>query len=141
MLNKSTGGNPVLDKEAAVERFERIIEPVFSKEGFTQPDKRSHIMINEDDKTMVVFTSAPSNTKLPRATQQRIRELKKSYKNYVAYVVFTRDYDEWKDKDVYQATMRKVMGIPSVSGVVAGISNITKVLDGIKRREIFYNIG
>ena len=63
MQTLNSGGNPLLDREEAIERFNTIVEPVFLKRGFRSLNLRSQILINDETKSIVHVTSAPSQLK------------------------------------------------------------------------------
>lgn len=140
MINVNQGGNPLLDRKQAVERFNTIVEPVFLKQGFRRLDKRSHTLINDTSKTIVFVTSAPSQTKTPNDFKERIKQFKKEFEGYSSYVLFTRDYSEWNNKTTYLNILKQVMAIRNISGIVTGLGNLTHMLKSVKSNEQFYII-
>jgi hypothetical protein len=138
MLKLNSGGNPLLDRKEAVERFNTIVEPVFLKKGFRRLNQRSQILINDETKSIVHVTSAPSQVKLPNDFKQKIKKFNKELEGYSSYVLFTRDYSEWKDKPVYLNTLTQVMGISKLSGVVTGLGNLPQMLKSVESNDRFY---
>lgn len=138
MLKLNSGGNPLLDRKEAVERFNTIVEPVFLKKGFRRLNLRNQILINDETKTIVFVTSAPSQVKTPNDLKQKIKKFNKELEGYSSYVLFTRDYSEWKDKTVYVNTLKRVMSISKLNGVVTGLSNLTQMLTSIESNDQFY---
>ena len=65
MQTMNSGGNPLLDRRDAIERFNTIVEPVFLNKGFRRLNLRNQILINDETKTIVHVTSAPSQVKTP----------------------------------------------------------------------------
>lgn len=136
MLN--TGGNPVLDRKEAVERFTKVVEPILTNQGFIKLKGNSQIMFNPQTNSAVVVTSAPSQVKMYGDLKSRIRLLSKSHGVKDFYILYTRDYSEWKDKEVYLSTMRRIMGIGRIKGIGAGIKNIIEFINGVNRNESFW---
>jgi len=134
----NSGGNPLLDRRDAIERFNTIVEPVFLNKGFRRLNLRNQILINDETKTIVHVTSAPSQVKTPNDLKQKIKKFNKELEGYSNYILFTRDYSEWKDKSVYLNTLKRVMGISKLNGVVTGLSNLTQMLNGIESNDQFY---
>ena len=138
MQTMNSGGNPLLDRRDAIERFNTIVEPVFLNKGFRRLNLRNQILINDETKTIVHVTSAPSQVKTPNDLKQKIKKFNKELEGYSNYILFTRDYSEWKDKSVYLNTLKRVMGISKLNGVVTGLSNLTQMLNGIESNDQFY---
>lgn len=141
MQKLNSGGNPLLDREEAIERFNTIVEPVFLKRGFRRLNLRSQILINDETKTIVHVTSAPSQVKTPNDLKQKIKKFNKEFEGYSNYILFTRDYSEWKTKSVYLNTLKKVMAIPKLNGVVTGLGTLTQVLNKVEANDQFYLVG
>ena len=138
MLRLNSGGNPLLDRKEAVERFNTIVEPVFLNRGFRRLNLRSQILINDVTKSIIHVTSAPSQVKLPNDLKQKIRKFNKELEGYSHYVLFTRDYSEWKDKSVYENTLTRVMGISKLHGVVTGLGNLSQMIHSVESNDRFY---
>jgi hypothetical protein len=141
MQTLNSGGNPLLDREEAIERFNTIVEPVFLKRGFRRLNLRSQILINDETKSIVHVTSAPSQVKTPNDLKQKIKKFNKELEGYSNYILFTRDYSEWKNKSVYLNTLKKVMAIPKLNGVVTGLGTLTQVLNKVEVNDQFYLVG
>lgn len=141
MQTLNSGGNPLLDREEAIERFNTIVEPVFLKRGFRRLNLRSQILINDETKSIVHVTSAPSQVKTPNDLKQKIKKFNKELEGYSNYILFTRDYSEWKNKSVYLNTLKKVMAIPKLNGVVTGLGTLTQVLNKVEANDQFYLVG
>ena len=142
MSKLNSGGNPILDRKAAVERFNNIVEPVFSNRGFRKINKRTQILINDETKSIVHVTSAPSQRKTYNDFKVKVNKFSvKEYKGYSNYILFTRDYNEWTDKDTYQSILKKVMSLPKLKGVSTGLGKLPDVLGNIESNNQFYLIG
>ena len=141
MQTLNSGGNPLLDREEAIERFNTIVEPVFLKRGFRRLNLRSQILINDETKSIVHVTSAPSQVKTPNDLKQKIKKFNKELEGYSNYILFTRDYSEWKNKSVYLNTLKKVMAIPKLNGVATGLGTLTQVLNKVEVNDQFYLVG
>lgn len=139
-FNSKSGGNPVEDRREAMIRFNTIVEPVFSNKGFRRLDKRSQILVNHESRSIVHVTSSPSQVKLPNDIKQKMRKLNKQLEGYSHYVLFTRDYSEWKNKTVYENTLTRVLGITKLHGVVTGLNNLTKMLTSVQSGNRFYMV-
>lgn len=136
MLNK--GGNPLLDRQEAVERFTKVVEPILTNQGFQKLKGNSQIMYNPQNNSAVVVTSAPSQVRMYGDLKSKIRLLSKMYGVKDFYILYTRDYSEWKDKEVYISTMRRIMTIGKVKGVGSGIKNIIDFINSMNRSESFW---
>jgi|TARA_R110001606_G_scaffold7539_3_gene33226 hypothetical protein len=141
MQKLNSGGNPHEDAKAAKERFKTIVEPIFLNKNFRRLNKRNQILINDKTKSIVHVTSAPSQRKTYNDFKVKAKKYSlKEYEGYSNYVLFTRDYNEWKDKNTYQSTLKKVMSLPKVNGVATGLGHLTDVLSGIEANDKFYII-
>lgn len=141
MKTLNAGGNPLQDRKQSVERFKTIIEPVFKTQGFVRLKGNSHMMYNKESNTLLLTTAAPSQTSMPRATKDKIRSLRKIYGNDLkCFLLYTRDYSEWKDKPIYVSTLKYILKIPNLTGVGTGIANLPTIIKSIKNGEPFWNI-
>ena len=136
MLNK--GGNPVLDRKEAIERFTKVVEPILTNQGFIKLKGNSQIMFNPQTNSAVVVTSAPSQVRMYGDLKSKIRVLSKSYGVKEFFILYTREYSEWKDKEVYVSTMKRIMTIGRVKGVGSGIKNIIDFVNSVNRNESFW---
>jgi len=141
MIKRNQGGNPLLDRKDSMERFTTIVEPVFLRQGFKRMNLRSQILINDETKTIVFVTSSPSQVTQPNDYKVKIKEFRKKYEGYSPYILFTRDYTEWRDKPIYLNTLKKVMAIPNLNGIVTGLGNLTQLLKSSKNSDQLYMIG
>ena len=138
---QNQGGNPALDMKAAVERYNTIVEPVFLNQGFKRVNRKNHILINDTSRVIVFVTSAPSQRGQSNDFKVKIKEYRKQYKGYSPYILFTRDYSEWNSKTVYVETLKRIIRIPNLSGIVTGLGNLTQLLKSTKNGEPLYMIG
>lgn len=139
MKTLNAGGNPLQDRKQSVELFKTIIEPVFKTNGFTRLKGNSHTMYNKETNTILLTTACPSQTKMPRATRDRINSLRKIYgKDLKCFLMYTRDYSTWKDKPVYVSTLKSILKITNLTGVGTGISNLPMIVKSIKNGEPFW---
>ena len=72
--------------------------------------------------------------------RELIKGFKKQYVGYNVYVFFHRDKQEWIDKPSYMATLRSIMNIKSLNGVICGIDNFAKSLNDICGNQLIYKI-
>ena len=134
------GGNPLTDRKESMERYQTFIKPVLGAKGFEKIKGTSHTMVCHGSKTIVVPKSSPSDTKHVREMRALTRELRKKYDGYSIYVVFHRDKEEWSDKPIYMNTLRRIMDIKSLNGVICGIDNFSKSLNDICGNTLTFKI-
>ena len=142
MKNFNAGGNPQQDRLESIQRFNEIIEPVFGKKGFIRLKGNSQVMYNGETNTVVMVTSCPSQVKMVGYTKSKIREYRKVYgKDVKIFIYYTRDYSEWRDKVVYQSTLRNILSLKSLTGISTGLNNLQSTLSSIVNGEPFWCIG
>jgi len=134
------GGNPPVDTKESKERYQTIIKPILGAKGFEKVKGNSHIMISHSGKTVVIPRSAPSNTKHKKEMRELVRGLRKKYVGYNVYVLFHRDKQEWFDKPSYMSTLRSIMDIKSLNGVICGVDNFIKSLNDICGNTVTFKI-
>lgn len=132
--------NPREDAQKSIEIFQKIVLPTFEKEGFYRYNKRSNIMINDGTKTILFVTSAPSQTKQPKYYKSKVKEFKSKYEGYSAYILFTRNKDEWSDKPTYINTLRKILGLNGLKGVVCGLDNLVTLISQTKTNSFCFQV-
>ena len=132
--------NPRMDAQNSIEIFEKMVLPACENQGFYRYNKRSNIMINDSTKTILFVTSAPSQTKQPRYYKSKVKEFKSEYEGYSAYILFTRNKDEWSDKPTYMNTLRKILGLNTLRGVVCGLDNLVTLFDQTKNNSFCFHI-
>lgn len=138
---KLRGGNPTTDMKPAINRFKNILEPIFFNKGFRRISGNSHTMYSKSTNTVVIVTSSPSNVKDFVNIRDKSKKLRKKYKDCYVYLIFSRDYSEWKDKEVYQGTLKRILKINQINGISTGISNLPNILEGIENKDNFWFIG
>jgi hypothetical protein len=140
MAGFKQGGNPPVDMKESKERYQTFVKPVLEAKDFQKIKGNSHTMVSHSSKTIIIPRSAPSNTKHKREMRELIKGFKKQYVGYNVYVFFHRDKQEWIDKPSYMATLRSIMNIKSLNGVICGIDNFAKSLNDICGNQLIYKI-
>lgn len=141
MNTLSKGGNPTQDRKESMERFKTIIEPIFKGLQFKRLKGNSQFMYNEETNTMLIVTACPSQTNMPRATRDRIKQWRKVYGlNLKCYLLYTRDYSEWESKPTYVSTLRYMMNIKQLNGIGTGLKNLPMFINRITNGELFFAI-
>lgn len=135
-----SGGNPVEDRKKAMKRFSTIVHPILSNQGFGLINKTSQIMYNEKQNIIIISTSAPSQTKMVNDLKVRVRKLKKFHNTSDIYLLFTRDYNQWRDKPIYQSTLKRIMKISHIKGICVGLDKLELFVDSCMKKEPFYLI-
>ena len=134
------GGNPSNDRKESVERYRTIIKPILEAKGFEQVKGNSHVMVSHNGKTIIIPKSAPSDVKHIRETKALVRELRKRYDGYCIYVIFHRDFEEWSNKPIYMNTLRRIMDLKSLNGVICGIGKFIKSLNDICSNKVTFQV-
>jgi hypothetical protein len=134
------GGNPLIDRRESMERYSTIVKPILGNKGFEKIKGSSHVMVCHSSKTIVIPKSSPSDTKHVREMKTLVRELRKKYDGYSIYVIFHRDKEEWSGKPIYMNTLRRIMDIKSLNGVICGIDNFIKSLNDICGNTLTFKI-
>lgn len=134
------GGNPLIDRKESVERFNTVVKPILMAKGFEKQKGASHVMVSESNKTIIIPKSAPSDMKHKREIRALVRELRKKYDGYTIYLVFHRDKEEWCDKPVYMTTLRSILDIKSLNGVICGLDKFIKSLNDICGNKLIFQI-
>ena len=140
MKTLKKGGNPLTDSRESIERYQVFIKPVLGAKGFEKIKGNSHIMISHSNKCIIIPKSAPSDYKHRNEIRELIRQLRKTYIGYNVYILFHRDKQEWLDKPSYMGTLRSIMDIKSLNGVICGIDNFVKSLNDICKNELIFKI-
>ena len=136
------GGNPKLDREESLERFE-IIKPFLEQLGYKRFNQRDCIFFNEEKKNILVVTSAPSQTKMTNYYKSKLKSLKKELNSeYNCYIYFSRNYSDWSNKAVYVKTLQRIQRGSGVSGIFVGMKNLSEIVNTLKNAngEILYII-
>jgi hypothetical protein len=142
MKTLNAGGNPTQDRQSSVKRFSEIVEPVFSKQGFKRLKGNSHAMYSEHLNTILLVTSCTSQTKMVRYTRDKIKDYRKMYgSDLKVFILYTRDFSEWKNKPTYQSVLRQIMDIKTITGIATGLGNLPTTLNKITQGEPFFSIG
>lgn len=140
MIKSLNGGNPMEDRKASQFRFDNILHPIFSSKGYVRL-KNSNTLYSESDNTLIITTSAPSQTKHYRDLKEKVRQFRKQYgKELSIYLVYSRNYSEWANKPVYQSTLRSILRLGSITGISVGLDNMEKLLHNISKKIPFHSI-
>lgn len=137
MNTERNGGNPLLDRREAEQRFKMVVKPSLEKLGFLQSKGNAWTMCNPTNNTVVIPISAPSNFKIEKAIAKQVRDYRKQFNNPSIYVLFTRPFNEWKSKDTYVAKLKKIMGMNLLDGVSVGLNSLSTVLTMIEDKECY----
>lgn len=140
MAFKKLGGNPLMDRKESMERFNEMVEPILTKKGFERIKKSSHIMVNENTKTIIISKSCPSDTKHVRETKQLTNELKKQYEGYSVYMFFHRNKEEWMMKEVYVSVLQSIMKNKKLKGIVCGLDALSSSFTDMLSGKLLYKI-
>jgi len=133
------GGNPELDRIESMKRFDKI-KPFLEDIGYKRFNQRDCIFLNEEEKKILVVTSAPSQTKMTKYYKTKLRPLLKS--KHTCYIYFSRNYNEWSNKGVYVKTLQSIQKNSGFSGIFVGIDNLSEIVNTLKNAngEILYII-
>lgn len=139
-MSKTKRSNPFDDSREAVIRFETVVEPTFRNQGFRRLDKRSQILINDTTKSIVFVTAAPSQSKSVGDYTNKVKLFRKQLVGYSSYILYTRDSIEWNDKPTYMNTMKRIMNISNLKGVVSGLDKLPRMISKVKDNSQCYLI-
>jgi predicted RNA binding protein YcfA (HicA-like mRNA interferase family) len=135
------GGNPLLDRTESMERFNSFVKPALQSRGFEQIRGNSHIMVNHEDKTIIISKAAPSDTKHVGELQSICKDLKRRFEGYTQYLIFHRPKPEWIDKPIYASTLNRIMKKNNyLTGIVCGLDSMVTSMKSMCNGEILYRI-